>query len=409
MKNRYLSLIILCAVFFVSNSFAQQKIAILGSSTAFGDGASAYELSWVGRLESYYNQNTSDGLDTTFYNLAQGGYNSYLEMPTDYTPPAGRPGPDVEHNVTKALSYSPDIVIINLPSNDIAEGYSKNEYMDNLRLMNSTIIASGAKAYITTPQPRNDFTVEDRQLLLDLVDSVHMNFGLRSIDFWDTIVSKDGQNLIRDDVMASQFHVNDLGHLYLFQQVVERISAPEGGPLPVRLTDFQARLKDNSVVIKWHTELQDPNTTFELQKSKDGYTYQPFYTLYVKEGKQAADYATTDVQPLQGKSFYRLKISTAARQSYSNSVSILRTNPNLGITGIYKNATNVVAEIIVPNAQMVSINIISATGAIVFQQKQYVSNLSTKISLPVSNLASGQYYLSVRDEHGSKVVKAFNK
>src|SRR5450432_436838 len=135
---------------------AQKRLVIMGSSTAAGTGASSYANSWAGKIEAYFKQNMSDGLDTITTNIAVGGYNTYREMPTSFVPPPNRPFyPDPAANVTRALSFNPDVVIINLPTNDITAGIPPNEMMSNLRLMYAAITATGAKCFITTTQPRS--------------------------------------------------------------------------------------------------------------------------------------------------------------------------------------------------------------------------------------------------------------
>lgn len=105
-------------------SFAQhKKIVVMGSSSAAGSGASHTDSAWAYRLQKHFRQNTSAGdLDTAIYNIAGYGQNTYQQMPTGWVSPIpGRHSVQVNNNVTKALSFSPDIVIINLPTNDVAQ------------------------------------------------------------------------------------------------------------------------------------------------------------------------------------------------------------------------------------------------------------------------------------------------
>ncbi|MDN3654146.1 SGNH/GDSL hydrolase family protein [Ferruginibacter paludis] len=222
MKIQFL-LKLLCAGAFCTwySAAAQKKVVIMGSSTAAGFGSSTYQLSWAGRLEESYNINKMDGEDTVFYNLAVGGYNTYQELPAGYTQPAGRPSPDPLADVTKALGFHPDIVIINLPSNDVGAGFSLTETMCNFRLMYNTVTAAGAKCYITTTQPRNDYNIAQRQALLVMKDSILGEFGNFAINFWDDLVTGDGLNMLREDRRSpgGLVHPNDTGHNYLFKRV----------------------------------------------------------------------------------------------------------------------------------------------------------------------------------------------
>jgi len=218
MKKIFLLLVL---HFFFIYAFSQKKIVVLGSSTAAGTGASVYDSSWVARLQSEYRKNITAGdLDTVVTNLAVGGFVSYQIMPSSYSPPAGKPAPDVEHNVTKALGFSPDIIIINLPTNDVGSGYSETEFMTNLRFLNQHIASAGVKAYITTTQPRSQYDFAMRRVLRNLVDSITNTFGINAINFWDDLATNDGQFNLRPEVNSGDgVHVNNLGHRLLFERV----------------------------------------------------------------------------------------------------------------------------------------------------------------------------------------------
>src|SRR5215217_7449078 len=213
-------LLLLCAY----NLPAQKKVVILGSSTASGTGASSYDSSWAGKLQLSFRKNITAGdPDTIVINLAVGGYVTYYAMPTGYMPPAGRPAPDGEHNVTKALSFSPDIVLINFPTNDIGSGYSKNEFLNNLRFLSQQITSVGVKAYVATTQPRSQFDFSMRQALRECVDSVNNSFGANAINFWDDLATNDGQFNLRPEVNSGDgVHANNLGHRLLFERVREK-------------------------------------------------------------------------------------------------------------------------------------------------------------------------------------------
>src|SRR5215203_1745173 len=215
-----LVLLLLCAY----NLSAQKKVVILGSSTAAGTGASSYDSSWAGKLQLSFRKNITAGdPDTIVINLAVGGYVTYYAMPTGYVPPAGRPAPDGEHNVTKALSFSPDIVFINFPTNDIGSGYSKNEFLNNLRFLSQQISSVGVKAYVATTQPRSQFDFSMRQALRECVDSVNNSFGANAINFWDDLATNDGQFNLRPEVNSGDgVHANNLGHRLLFERVREK-------------------------------------------------------------------------------------------------------------------------------------------------------------------------------------------
>lgn len=405
---------LLCGATFllINNLLAQKRVVIMGSSTAFGSGASSYQLSWAGRLEGSFNQNMTDGIDTSFFNIAISGYATYNEMPTSFIPPAGRPAPDPFANVTKALSYHPDVVIINLPSNDVGAGFSITETMNNLRLMHSSINGSGAKCFITTAQPRNDYSLLQRQALLEMRDSINNQFGFFALNFWDDLVTSDGLNMLRDDRRdpLSPVHPNDLGHNFLFGRVRDK-NIFGVIILPVKLTGFCAHLKNNAASICWHTEQQEPNTIFTIERSANGQDFETAFTQGVTQGRQSADYTGTDKNTLPGQSFYRIKVSEPSHSFYSNTISVNNKSSMLTIGKLYKDngSDNLIADINIQKNENVLITIYNTAGAVMQQKKQYISVSSARVVLHVGNLAAGQYFFKISTDDNNTAIKTFIK
>src|SRR4051812_9855264 len=107
-----------------------KTFVILGSSTAFGTGASSPDSSWVGLVSAKF---AKDKKSFKVVNLAAAGFGTYQILPVNTPNTSGKPNIDVEKNITKALSFKPDMIIINLPTNDIAAGYSTSEILDNYK------------------------------------------------------------------------------------------------------------------------------------------------------------------------------------------------------------------------------------------------------------------------------------
>jgi lysophospholipase L1-like esterase len=400
------------SIFTIQNAIAQKKVVIMGSSTAVGSGASTYQLSWAGRLEQQFNQNSTDGLDTLFYNIARSGYHTYNEVSISCIPPSGRPAPDPEYNVNKALSYHPDIVIINLPSNDVGAGFSITETMNNFRLMYSDITATGAKCYIATTQPRNDYSSLQRKALLDLADSIYNQFGFFSVNFWNDLVTTDGLNMLRNDRKepTSNIHANNIGHEFLYNQVRNKnifgITI-----LPIALTSMWAQVQNDVVTIKWNTEQQSPNTSFKVERSANGKDFENAVALTINEARTSSTYSVIDKTPLPGKSFYRIKVSDLSRHFYSNTISVLNKNSGLEITKLLKSSTSssLIVTFNMPKNDDVLISIFNTSGVLMNQQKHACRMPQGRIILPVSNLPNGQYFLKLSTPDNSSSIRSFFK
>jgi lysophospholipase L1-like esterase len=384
-----------------------KKVTVLGSSTAFGTGASPIDSGWVGKLRAYFNQNSADGLDTLVDNRALGGYTTYHSMPTGYFVP-DRPTPDPLRNVTFVLNdpVKPDIVIINYPTNDIANYYTPKEMMDNLRLMSNELKAKGITTYITTTQPRNSVDPPQRTLLRQLVDSIQNNFGLLSINFWDDLVTNDGQNMIRPELAEPDgTHVNNLGHQLLFERVQAKniFGLTGNAPLPLTLKNWQVSVENSGVKLNWNTTTEDPGTLFEIQRSSNGTIFQ---TLAIIKGTGGdANYSWTDISPLSGKSFYRLKILESSKQIYSRIVSIVNDQSQL-ISSFYVDGSQIHLQFNKNRSQSASLSIISYSGAIV-KKRTVSTGTNSVITVPVSDLPSGNYFLKIITSDGLTSVERF--
>jgi lysophospholipase L1-like esterase len=398
------SLLFVLATF---NGLAQQKkVTVLGSSTAAGSGASVPDSSWVGRLRASFNRNSFDGKDTTVNNRAVGGYVTYKSLPTGYPHPADRPDPDPAANVTFVLNDLPraDVVIINYPTNDIAYGYDPKEMMDNLRLMYNQLTQNGIRCYITTSQPR-DLSDNQRLILRQLVDSIQLNFGNYAINFWDDLAASDGS--IKPEVNSGDgIHVNDLGHRFLFQRVLAKniLATVAGAPLPLTIKNWQASLENKLIKLSWSTAYEEPNTHFEIQRSKDGRAFQTLYQKISIPGE--ANYSWTDLSPFNGKNFYRLKITEAGKSSYSRIIPIMNDAKRL-ITSLYSDASQLYVQLNCNRNQSATLAIINFSGAIVKQQNLKLNTSNTSVKIPISELAGGNYFLKVTTSDGSSAIERF--
>jgi lysophospholipase L1-like esterase len=192
-------------------------IVILGSSTAAGNGASPISNSWVNKYREYvqvFNPKNQ------VINLAKGGYNTYHLLPTDSELTRKRRGPDTLRNFTKALQFKPAGIIVNLPSNDIANGYSVDEQLANFRYYSKFCDSNDIELWITTTQARNFPRKRMRLLQRDVKDSLNSIFPNTSIDFWTGFCDQDFR-LLEDIDSGDGCHLNNGGHKLLTDRVIE--------------------------------------------------------------------------------------------------------------------------------------------------------------------------------------------
>jgi len=81
-----------------------------------------------------------------------------------------------------------------------------------------------------------------------------------------------------------------------------------GGPLPIILLQFDAKLKNQNVEVNWTTVSELNNDYFTIEKSIDGIEWITAYkTKGAGNSTSPLKYFFTDLSPFQGTSYYRLK------------------------------------------------------------------------------------------------------
>jgi len=413
----YLSVLLMGICFSIQLS-AQKRIVVLGSSTAAGTGASSLANSWVGKMTSYYNLNNADGVDTTVFNLSTGGNHSYSIVPSGFTPPPNRPFTDDSRNITAALSLNPDVIIVNLPSNDVFNAsngswtsYTLTETMDNFRLVESLARAAGVRIFFATTQPRNMAPFYN-DLQRQLKDSMNLYFGNLTIDFWTDLTETDGSNTMKASVNSGDgVHVNDIGHNFLYTRVINKGIFGTYIFLPLHLLDFSATLRQNVVKLTWTTELEEPNTTFSVERAADGIQFVRIATLPGTGGTAVKNYTWSDPDPKTGFNYYRIRYTENNKESFSKTIPVWYKHNGISLSKIYTSPAGdqLYYTLNTGTATTVTLRVISSAGATLSQQTQRVTGTTQVYSMPVNRLNTGLYYLQVITENNQVAASPFTK
>jgi lysophospholipase L1-like esterase len=206
-------------VFEISDDASSCNIVVLGSSTAQGTGATPIQNSWVNLYGSaLFQKNTK----LNIINLSYGGLTTYQILPNGTTLPNGVVETiDENRNITKALTYNPSAIIINMPSNDTAKGYSITSQLQNYAALNTAASNNSVQIWIATPQPRNFSTTSKIQTQIDVKDEILSIYTDKAIDFWNGIADVDGKILPNLD-FGDGIHLNNDGHNILFNRVLNK-------------------------------------------------------------------------------------------------------------------------------------------------------------------------------------------
>jgi hypothetical protein len=173
-------------------------------------------------------------------------------------------------------------------------------------------------------------------------------------------------------------------------------------PLAVRLIDFSATKKNQSIQLNWQTATEQNAGWFEIERSQDGNAFASIAQIKaVGNATLMSNYSFEDGNPLAGTNYYRLKmVDLDGSVSYSKTVSVLFTGvqqAGFEITGIhaghvYYNATTDI------NAHLIVRNI---AGATVLAASTLLQKGSGDLTIEgFSNLADGMYMLQLTSDKG---------
>jgi hypothetical protein len=173
------------------------------------------------------------------------------------------------------------------------------------------------------------------------------------------------------------------------------------GTLAVTMLSFTGTATANSNLLQWATAAETDHNYFELQRSEDGISFSTLSTISgmgnITGGHQ---YSYTDIQPLNGKNYYRLKqVDNNGRISYSAIISISNGKAAQQFTAYPNPVTNDIIYISLSTAAVVKCY--NSAGQPVFTK--YIT--AGTHSIDVSNLAKGVYLLSTDKKTAMIVIR----
>lgn len=192
-----------------------------------------------------------------------------------------------------------------------------------------------------------------------------------------------------------------------FGVVAKYALGPQGGPLPVVLTDFTASLQNNNtVLLQWQTASEQNLAGFSIERSTTTNDFTAIGYVSAKGNTNSkTDYVTIDKQPSQGINFYRLKmIDYNGKFVYSKIVSVevknelfsVRLSPNPAKNTLYVKLNGL--------TETATLQISDANGIKVKEAIVGKGN-GISVSFDVTTLPSGIYNVRLQTASRSAVLR----
>lgn len=166
-------------------------------------------------------------------------------------------------------------------------------------------------------------------------------------------------------------------------------------PLPVNLVAFGARkISDTKSLIEWElAECCSDAVKFEVERAEDN---RPFKKIHLISGNEIDRfYSVADNNPASGVNYYRLKIiDENGLVMYSKTVTVINGAKGL-MMGLAPTVANdkVTLTLSSANNRQLDIYITDIQGKVVRTVRQQIPSSNSNISVMVSDLTAGMYYI----------------
>lgn len=179
--------------------------------------------------------------------------------------------------------------------------------------------------------------------------------------------------------------------------------------LPVKIGSISARITGNTNTVYWTTETETNNRKFIVERSTDGRNFQSIGEVMSNApgGNSATtlNYRFADLQPLNGKQYYRLRLVDAANvETLSPIVTLRRGVGAMEIADVRPNPTTGLVQFTISGGSNTTVNLLvrSISGNTVLKQNNVPAG---SCSINLGGLAGGVYVLeAVDNSNGERAV-----
>jgi hypothetical protein len=205
------------------------------------------------------------------------------------------------------------------------------------------------------------------------------------------------------------FPVDSFSNFYIHSPFPTNIA------LPAHLLNFTSQISNQQIEIDWETTDETNIRYFELELSHDG---KNFNTLLSRiDGKandgnytQSINYHHSHLTPNNGYNYYRLKlVDLDGNYNYSDIISAYYDNSNQIRIYPIPVKNNLTIELKTSKPIATTIEIFNIIGSRVQQQELNLEKGQQSIDINTSNLPSGLYFISIRNNDNLSHFQYFNK
>ena len=177
--------------------------------------------------------------------------------------------------------------------------------------------------------------------------------------------------------------------------------------LPLDILSFNATLQNKVVHLEWKTANEINTDYFSIERSSNAVSFMPIQKVMAKGyNSNVQTYIATDLQPIFGKSYYRLKeVDKDGKTTYSN-VAAVTVSAN-GTIVISPNPVHDNIRVLLQseNNSSFTFQVIDMSGRLLAMQNTSANAGTNIIAIPASFLTKGLYVLKVIGNNTVQSIK----
>lgn len=178
--------------------------------------------------------------------------------------------------------------------------------------------------------------------------------------------------------------------------------------LPVELTSFDLMETAQVINIRWSTAQETDNAYFMVEKSSDGLQFEPLATVEAGNSTLPATYEIKDAQPFEGRNYYRLiqqDLDGTRNQLGMRTINFKGHGVHYIIAPNPASDNSVTLLMSEGERKVESLQLLDPNGRVTRYEWSSIAAGGNSLELGIANLPPGIYWLNIREENRSEMVK----
>jgi len=169
----------------------------------------------------------------------------------------------------------------------------------------------------------------------------------------------------------------------------------DGTTLPVSLSDFNAKVLDNSVELSWATTVETNNDYFQIERSSNGRAFEMIDRVEgANNSVTLKNYTSIDRNPNTGDNYYRIKqVDLNGAFTYSDIVLVEMLSRNTMRMYPMPVSNQLTIDYTSSQTEQASIMLVDALGVLVSQTNLTAVPGDNSFTIDVTTIPAGSYFV----------------